>query len=153
MGASPSKLIQPRNIQPGNSTVVGEIPLVNSSSRRSSTITLNPSQRTSSNVRLVPPTNGILRTARPSPPRLQTITPISPIRSRSSSLTSLPNPPLSRTASPVSISNSNYNNNSNSTGVMEGGFRRRRTKHTHKRKRIHRTHKNRKPKRGTRHRK
>lgn len=151
MGASPSKRIQPGNIQEGNSTVVGEIPLANSSSRRSSTITLNPSQKTSSNVRFVPPTNGILRTARPSPPRLQTITPISPIRSRSSSLTSLPNPPLSRTASPVSISNSNYNNNS--TGVIEGGFRRRRANHTNKRKRIHRTHKNRKPKRGTRHRK
>jgi hypothetical protein len=151
MGASPSKRIQPGNIQEGNSTVVGEIPLANSSSRRSSTITLNPSQKTSSNVRFVPPTNGILRTARPSPPRLQTITPISPIRSRSSSLTSLPNPPLSRTASPVSISNSNYHNNS--TGVIEGGFRRRRANHTNKRKRIHRTHKNRKPKRGTRHRK
>ena len=117
MGASPSKRIQPGNIQEGNSTVIGEIPLANSSSRRSSTITLNPSQKTSSNVRFVPPTNGILRTARPSPPRLQTITPISPIRSRSSSLTSLPNPPLSRTASPVSISNSNYNNNS--TGVVK----------------------------------
>jgi len=152
MGASPSKRIQPGNIQEGNSTVVGEIPLANSSSRRSSTITLNPSQKTSSNVRFVPPTNGILRTARPSPPRLQTITPISPIRSRSSSLASLSTPPLSRTASPVSFYN-NTNNINNSTGVKEGGFRRRRANHTNKRKRIHRTHKNRKPKRGTRHRK
>ena len=115
-------------------------------SSTSSTISLNPSQITSSNVSSVPSTNGILRTSLIEPIVPGSITPIPPIRSRSSSLASLSTPPLSRTASPISFNN-------NGTGVIEGGFRRRRTKHTHKRKRIHRTHKNRKPKRGTRHRK
>ena len=145
------------NIEKGT-TVEPELPVLSNGaslrrSSTSSTISLNPSQITSSNVSSVPSTNGILRTSLIEQIVPGSITPIPPIRSRSSSLASLSTPPLSRTASPISFNNNNNNNNNNGTGVIEGGFRRRRTKHTHKRKRIHRTHKNRKPKRGTRHRK